>query len=116
MEFRCSSLRCQCQRWRRESATTDFGMLTGPHEEAFAADEWTTGRIAIDISQIADGVIRYAKGWYNLVLSRRLRIDTSTMRSVYTLSDKVYLLYLADETRVVPRLMNFMNDSADKSL
>lgn len=100
-----------------ESAAADFDMLTAVGtipEEAFTADEWTTDKITVDMSQMMDGIIRYAEDWYNPVLSRWLRVDTSTMPPIYTLSGKVYLLRLTDGTFAALRLMNFMNDAAVK--
>ncbi|WP_300905636.1 HmuY family protein [uncultured Bacteroides sp.] len=100
-----------------ESAAADFGMLTAVGtipKEAFTADEWTTDKITVDMSQMMDGIIRYAEDWYNPVLSRWLRVDTSTMPPIYTLSGKVYLLRLTDGTCAALRLTNFMNDAAVK--
>lgn len=100
-----------------ESAAADFGMLTAVGtipEEAFTADEWTTDKITVDMSQMMDGIIRYAEDWYNPVLSRWLRVDTSTMPPVYTLSGKIYLLRLSDGTCAALRLTDFMNDAAVK--
>ena len=100
-----------------ESAAADFDMLTAVGtipEEAFTADEWTTDKITVDMSQMMDGIIRYAEDWYNPVLSRWLRVDTSTMPPIYTLSGKVYLLRLTDGTCAALRLTNFMNDAAVK--
>lgn len=100
-----------------ESATTDFGSLpaiSSMPEEAFTADEWTTDKITVDMSQMMNGIILYAEDWYNPVLSKWLRVDTSTMPPIYTLSGKVYLLRLADGTFAALRLTNFMNDGAIK--
>lgn len=100
-----------------ESAAADFGMLPAISSipaEAFVTDKWTTDKITVDMSQMMDGIIRYAEDWYNPVLSRWLRVDTSTMPPIYTLSGKVYLLRLTDGTFAALRLMNFMNDAAVK--
>lgn len=100
-----------------ESAAVDFGTLPAVDsipENSFVTDEWTTDRITVDMSQMMDGIIRYAEEWYNPVLSRWLSVDTSIMPPIYTLSDKVYLLRLADGTFAALRLTNFMNDSAVK--
>ena len=100
-----------------ESAAADFGTLPAVGslpEGAFTADEWTTDKITVDRSQMMDGIIRYAEDWYNPVLSKWLRVDTSTMPPIYTLSGKVYLLRLANGTCAALRLTNFMNDTAVK--
>lgn len=100
-----------------ECATGDFGALPAPGSlpsEAFVADEWTTDRIAIDMSQMMDGMIVYAEDGYNPCLSRWLDVDKSTMPPVYTLSGRIYMLRLADGTYAALRLANFMNDAAEK--
>lgn len=84
--------------------------------EDFVADEWTTDRITIDMSQMMDGIIVYAEDYYNPCLSRWLDVDTSTMPPVYTLSGRVYLLRLADGTYAALRLTNFMDDAAVKGV
>lgn len=100
-----------------ESAAPDFGALPATGSvpaEAFVADVWTADKITVDMSQMMDGIIRYAEDWYNPVLSGWLHVDTSTMPPVYTLSGKVYLIRLADGTFAALRLTNFMNDAAVK--
>lgn len=100
-----------------ECAADDFGSLPAIGSlppEAFAGDEWTTDRIAVDMSQMMDGIVVYAEDWYNGCLSRWLRVDTSTMPPVYTLSGKIYVLRLADGTHAALRLVDFMNDAAEK--
>lgn len=100
-----------------ESAAPDFGTLpaiSSISAEAFVADEWTTDKITVDMSQMMDGIIVYAEDYYNSCLSRWLDVDTSTMPPIYTLSGKVYVLRLADGTYAALRLLNFMNDGAVK--
>ena len=100
-----------------ECDAADFGSLPQPGtlpSEAFAADEWTTDRITIDMSQMMDGIIVCAEDDYNPCLSRWLDVDTSTMPPIYTLSGRIYLLRLADGTHAALRLVNFMNDAAVK--
>ncbi len=100
-----------------ESAAADFGMLPAISSipaEAFVTDKWTTDKITVDMSQMMDGIIRYAEDWYNPCLSGWLHVDTSTMPPVYTLSGKIYLLRLPDGTCAALRLTDFMNDAAVK--
>lgn len=89
----------------------DIGMIP---EESFVADEWTTDKITIDMSQMMDGVIVYAEDYYNPCLSSWLDVDTSTMPPIYTLSGRVYIIRLADGTYAALRLVNFMSDAAIK--
>lgn len=100
-----------------ESSAADFGTLpaVGSFPEAsFTADVWTTDKITVDMSQMMDGIIRYAEDWYNPCLSKWLHVDTSTMPPIYTLTGAVYLLRLSDGTHAALRLTNFMNDAAVK--
>lgn len=83
-------------------------------EGAYIVDQWTTDKITIDMSQMMDGVILYAEDYYNPCLSKWLNVDTSTMPPIYTLSGKVYILRLSDDTYAALRLSNFMNDAAVK--
>ena len=100
-----------------ESAVSAFDALPAPEsvsQKQWVADEWTTDRITVDMSQMMDGIILYAEDYWNPCLSRWLDVDTSTMPPIYTLSGKVYLLRLADGSFAALRLRNFMNDAAIK--
>ena len=100
-----------------ESATEEFGSLPAPEtvpDGEFVADEWTTDRITVDMSQMMDGITLYAEDYWNPCLSRWLDVDTSTMPPIYTLSGRVYLLRLTDGTFAALRLRNFMDDAAVK--
>ena len=100
-----------------ESQAGSFDALPAPgsvSEAQWTADEWTTDRITVDMSQMMDGVILYAEDYWNPCLSRWLDVDTSTMPPVYTLSGKIYLLRMKDGTFAALRLANFMNDAAVK--
>ena len=80
----------------------------------FEPDRRTDDRITVDMSQMMDGIIVYAEDDYNPVLSRWLKVDTSVMPPVYTLSNRIYVLRLQDGTCAALRLTNFMNDAAVK--
>lgn len=80
----------------------------------FIADEWTTNKITIDMSQMMEGIIKYAEDFYNPCLSKWLNVDTSSMPPVYTLSEKVYILKLQDGTFAALKLSDFMNTSGIK--
>lgn len=100
-----------------ESDATDFSSLPSIQslpEERFVTDEWTTRKITVDMSQMMDGVIRYAEDYYNSCLSKWLHVDTSTMPPLYSLSGKIYLLRLSDDSYAALRLSNYMNDAAVK--
>lgn len=75
----------------------------------FYTDEWTTDKIAIDMSGMMDGHIVYTDSYYNPVLSTWLNVDTSTMPPVYTMSGNVYLIRLKDCTYAAIRFSNYTN-------
>ena len=76
----------------------------------YSEDIETTDRIAIDMSDMMNGYIIYAKSSYNEVLSRWLNVDTSTMPPIYTMSNKIYILRLQDNTHAAIHLLNYMNE------
>ena len=80
-----------------------------PEAEKFVEDEWTTNKIAIDMSGMMDGNIIYTDSYYNAVLSSWLNVDTSTMPPIYTMSSQVYLLRLKDNTYAAIRFTNYTN-------
>ena len=92
------------------TSTDDFiaaGKL--PEAEKFVEDEWTTNKIAIDMSGMMEGNIVYTDSYYNAVLSSWLNVDTSTMPPIYTMSSQVYLLRLKDNTYAAIRFTNYTN-------
>lgn len=93
---------------------TDISSVSKFSGADFVADEWTTNKITIDMSQMMEGVIKYAEDFYNPCLSKWLNVDTSSMPPVYTLSEKVYILKLQDGTYAALKLSDFMNTSGIK--
>lgn len=80
-----------------------------PEAEKFVEDEWTTNKIAIDMSGMMEGNIIYTDSYYNAALSSWLNVDTSTMPPIYTMSSQVYLLRLKDNTYAAIRFTNYTN-------
>lgn len=100
-----------------ETDATELSRLRGtgmPAADAFAPDTMTTRRIIVDMSGMMEGRIGYAASPYSRTLSRWLNVDTSIMPPVYTSSNRVYLLRMADGSVAALRLANFMNDAAVK--
>lgn len=93
---------------------TDISSVSKFSGADFIADEWTTNKITIDMSQMMEGIIKYAEDFYNPCLSKWLNVDTSSMPPVYTLSEKVYILKLQDGTLAALKLSDFMNTSGIK--
>lgn len=80
-----------------------------PDEESFVKDEWTTEKIAIDMTGMMEGNIVYTEDNRNAVLSGWLNVDTSTMPPIYTMSDQVYLIQLKDNSYAAIRFTNYTN-------
>jgi hypothetical protein len=97
-----------------ETDVTDFSLLSSANVGQYASDTWTTTKIVTDMSTMMDGYLSYVESDYNEVLSQWLDVDTSNMPPSYTLSGKIYLLRLADGTKVALKLENYMNESAVK--
>lgn len=70
----------------------------------------TETQITIDMSGMMEGNILYATSSYNAELAKWLDVDTSTMPPIYTLSNKVYILRMADGTYAALRLTAFRNE------
>lgn len=82
----------------------------------FVADEWTTNKIAVDVSHMMEdnGYLIYAPSDFNPELSKWLNVDTSEMPPIYTPSNKVYLLRMKDDTMAAIRLVSYMNAAGIK--
>lgn len=80
-----------------------------PKAEDFVTDEWTTDKIAIDMSGMMEGKIKYAASYRNSILSKWLDVNISTMPPVYTMSNQVFLIRLKDHTYAAIRFTNYMN-------
>lgn len=84
--------------------TTDLDNTEG------VSDIFTTSQIITDISTMMEGYLGYTDSFYNPELSKWLNVDTSTMPPVYSLSGKIYIVYLADGSSVGVKLTAYMND------
>lgn len=71
-------------------------------------------QVVIDMSTMMDGYLGYAPSPVNPVLSRWLDVNTSTMPPVYTLSNTVYILRLADGTAAALQFTGYTNDASAK--
>ena len=100
-----------------ETGSTGFTALNSflpVADEAFVADEWTTTTIITDMSTMMDGYLGYAESFYNPELSKWLNVDKSSMPPIYTPSNKVYVVRLADGSQAAIRLDNYMDASGVK--
>lgn len=72
------------------------------------------GKITYDMSGMMDGNIETVDSKVNLELAKWLNVDTSSMPPIYTLSNKVYLIKLKDNTTAAIKLRDFRNEKFDK--
>jgi hypothetical protein len=81
----------------------------------FTPDEWTTDKVAYDLSQmIQSNIIGYAESYYNPVLSRWRSVDISGMPPTYTPSDRVYIIRFEDGRLAALRFTDFVGQSGAK--
>lgn len=80
-----------------------------PAEEGFVKDEWTTDKIATDMTGMMEGIIVYTEDYRNATLSGWLNVDTSSMPPIYTMSNQVYLIQLKDKSYAAIRFTNYAN-------
>jgi hypothetical protein len=97
-----------------ETDIADFNLLSTAKIGNFVGDTFTTKKIVTDMSTMMDGYLSYVESDYNATLSQWLNVDTSNMPPTYTLSNKIYILRLADGSKAALKLENYMNESAIK--
>jgi hypothetical protein len=97
-----------------ETDASDFALLSSAKVGDYVGDTWTTSKIVTDMSTMMDGYLSYVESDYNPMLSQWLNVDTSNMPPTYTLSNKIYILRLADGSKAALKLENYMNESAIK--
>jgi hypothetical protein len=97
-----------------ETDIEDFNLLSTAKIGNYVGDTFTTKKIVTDMSTMMDGYLSYVESDYNAVLSQWLNVDTSNMPPTYTLSNKIYILKLADGSKAALKLENYMNESAIK--
>lgn len=101
-EWHFAMHRFDCKTNGAEVLETTFGSIAALRasgklpDGGFIADGWTDDRVAIDMSRMLEGIIGYAKSYYNPELSKWMDVDISGMPPVYTPSNKVYLMKFAD--------------------
>jgi hypothetical protein len=97
-----------------ETDVEDFSLLPTAKIGEYVSDTFTTSKIVTDMSTMMDGYLSYVESDYNSLLSQWLNVDTSNMPPTYTLSNKIYILKLADGSKAALKLENYMNDAAVK--
>ena len=80
-----------------------------------AADDWVRDvedSIVVDMSHMMDGYLVYAPSHRNPALSHWVNVDMRSMPPLYTMSEQVYLVLLADSSCVAIRFTGFTNPNA----
>lgn len=72
------------------------GAYTLPAATDYQED--SEGRITTDMSHMMEGYLIYDTCYTNKVMGRWLNVDTSTMPPIYTMTGRVYLLKMADQS------------------
>lgn len=93
---------------------SSFSGLYAVEEDDYHKDEWTEKTIVTDMSTMMDGYLSYVPSFYNSTLSQWLDVDKSNMPPTYTLSNKVYIIRLADGTKAAVKLGNYMDAASVK--
>lgn len=99
------------------TSLTDIDQARGwadSDSEEGTVDIWTTKQIVTDMSTMMDGYLSYADSYYNPELSTWLDVDTSTMPPVYTMSNRVYIICLANGKHAAVKLDDYMDNAGVK--
>jgi len=86
----------------------ESGSYRKPFPSEFIADN-PDDSVTIDMSTMMLGYLSYAKSPVNRELGKWLHLDLSTMPPIYTLSEKVYLVCMADKTIAAIRFCGYSN-------
>lgn len=99
----------------RQTDYTTFDELkaSGDYENGvFTTD--TLSKVIVDMSGMMSGQLVYHDSEVNKVLSRWLKVDTSVMPPIYTMSGKVYILRMDDGMLAALLFTDYMNESSVK--
>lgn len=80
----------------------------------FTPDEWTRHHCYYDLSGIYEYHIGYQQSWCNLVLSRWMNMDVTQPPPTYTLSRRVYLVRLTDDSVAALHFPNHISPTGSK--
>lgn len=84
----------------------DIKNATSLPEGTFVEDVWTTDKIAIDMSHMMEGTVVYTESYRNNEMSKWMSVS-SAMPPTFTMSGKVYLLRLKDQSYVAINFVNY---------
>ena len=71
----------------------------------------TFSKVMVDVSDMMNGNIKYADSYINPILNRWLNVNTEQMPPIYTLSNKVYILQLANGQHAALHFTNYMSST-----
>ena len=98
-----------------ETPLDDIGLLVAsalPDGLAFVAD--ADSQVAVDMSQMMDGIVGYEPSDVNPALSRWMAVDMSSMPPTYTPSNRVYLVRMADGSMAALQFTGYTDEAATK--
>ena len=88
----------------------ESGDFLQPYNSMWVAD--VEDSVTVDMSHMMEGYLVYTPSPVNREIGKWLALDLSTMPPVYTPSNKVYLVRLADETVAALRFNDFMGPAS----
>ncbi len=99
------------------AAETPFGEVeTASMSDGLDFVDDVDSQMVVDMSTMMEGYLGYTPARLNPVLSTWLDVDMSVMPPIYTLSNKVYLLRLANGTLVALQFTGYMDDAFTKGI
>ena len=87
---------------------SDLANLSAMPAGTFEPDVWSTNKVAVDLSQMLQLNVIYAHTWYNAAFDW-VTVDISSLPPLYTTSEKVYIIRMADNTCAAVRLVSYSN-------
>lgn len=82
--------------------------------QTFTPDTWTEHFAYYDLTGIYNYYIGYTQTWCNLTLTRWMDMNVENHPPTYTLSQKVYLVRLADQSVAALHFKNYMSPTGAK--
>ena len=88
----------------------ESGDYPQPYENMWVSD--VADSVTVDMSHMMDGYLVYAASSKNREIGKWLHLDLSSMPPIYTPSNKVYLVRLADRTVAALRFTDFIGPAS----
>ena len=88
----------------------ESGSFLQPYNSMWVSD--VEDSVTVDMSHMMEGYLDYAASTVNREIGKWLNLDLSLMPPIYTPSNKVYLVRLADQTVAAVRFTDFMGPAS----